>query len=141
MGCLPRKMTPTKQQGPVRAQRVLTAANRTVWSRGLVILHWALKGLREGEPKGTPLSCPACSQVSCSSHQLIRGIRLSPSGNAVKQLKDLAVLLWVGKSSFSCPGLPHTQHIQQPSAEQEPQLSVNPPVVPINSLNYRPLQN
>lgn len=28
MGCLPRKMTPTKQQGPARAQRALTAANK-----------------------------------------------------------------------------------------------------------------
>ena len=141
MGCLPRKMTPTKQQGPVRTKKALTAANRTVWSRGLRILHGALKRLRQGEPKGTLLSCPACPQVSCSSHQLRRGIRLSPSGNAVKQLKDLAVLLWAGKSSFSCSGLPHTQHIQQPSAEQEPRLSVNPPVVSINSLTYRPLQN
>lgn len=139
MGCLPRKMTPTKQQGPVRAQRALTAANTTVWSRGLMILHWALTGLREQEPKGTLLSCPACSQVSCSAHQLIRGVRLSPSGNAVKQLKDLAVLQWAGKSSFSCSGLPHTQHTQQPSAEREPQLSVNPPVVSMNSLTYRPL--
>lgn len=57
-----------------------------------------------------------CSQVSCSAHWVTRGVRLSPSGNAVKQLKDSAVLQWVGKSSFSCSGLPHTQHIQQPSA-------------------------